>query len=258
MIPRIQGFIKYRHLLLEFVIRDIKTRYRRSVLGLLWTLLNPLLTMLVMTFVFSRVFRSDIEHFPVYLLSGLTIYNFFSESTNNAMMSIIGGSSLIKKIYIPKYLFPLSKVISTLVNLTASFLALLFVMLITGVQITPYALLLIIPMLYIFLFALGLGLFLSPLAVFFRDIIHFYSVLLMMWMYLTPLFYPLSILPGMAQKLIRLNPLTNIVECVRLLTLNGTMPPLWLHLACLFPGIVVCTFGLIVFYRTQDKFILFI
>jgi ABC-type polysaccharide/polyol phosphate export permease len=251
-----RGFLKYRGLLWEFVERDIKTRYRRSVLGLFWTLLNPLLTMAVMTAVFSTLFRSDIQNFPVYLLSGFTIYNFFSESTNNAMTSIISGSSLIKKIYIPKYLFPLSKIISTLVNLIASFIALIFVMLATGARLSLNVIFLLIPMAYIFLFALGVGLILSSLVVFFRDIAHFYGVLLLLWMYMTPLFYPMEILPDLARRIVQMNPLTGIVEYTRVITLYGTLPPPELNIICLIPGVIACMLGLWIFYHTQDRFIL--
>ena len=256
VLPYVRGFFKYRSLLIEFVERDIKTRYRRSILGLLWTLLNPLLTMIVMTVVFSTLFRSNIENFPVYILSGYTIYNFFSESTNSAMNSVIGGSSLIKKVYIPKYLFPLSKVLSTVVNLIASFIALLLVMLFTKTTVTANVLLIIFPMLYLFLFSLGIGMILSSLALFFRDIIHLYGVLLTLWMYLTPLFYPLEILPAWTKVIVQINPLTSIIEYTRLITLYGAIPPLELNLICMIPGVISCAFGLWIFYNTQDKFIL--
>lgn len=256
ILPYLRGFLKYRSLLIEFVERDIKTRYRRSILGLFWTLLNPLLTMTVMTIIFSTLFESSIENFPVYLLSGLTIFNFFSESTNNAMSSIIGGSSLIKKVYIPKYLFPLSKVMSTLVNLTASFIALILVMIFTKTRLTVNLLLLILPMFNLFLFSLGIGLMLSSLALFFRDVIHFYGVLTMLWMYMTPLFYPLEILPPQTRAIVQLNPLTNIIEYTRIITLYGAIPPFELNIICFIPGAIVCMLGLWVFYNVQDRFIL--
>ena len=250
------GLIKYRSLLKEFVFRDIKTRYRRSVLGLFWTLLNPLLTMTVMAILFSTLFRGNIANFPLYLLSGFMIYNFFSESTNNALYSIISGSSLIKKVYIPKYLFPLSKVLSTLVNLVASCLALIIVAVFTGAPITLNLLLLIFPILYIFLFSLGVGLILSSIALFFRDVIHFYSVILMLWMYMTPLFYPLDILPPWTMKIVLLNPLTSIIDYTRMITLYGTFPSFNLNIICLIPGVIACGLGLWIFYNTQDRFIL--
>lgn len=252
----IQGFIKYKPLLIEFVERDLKTRYRRSVLGVFWTLLNPLLTMTVMTFVFSNLFKSNVPNFPVYLLAAQTILLFFSEATTTAMNSIIMGSSLIKKIYIPKYLFPLSKILSTLVNLGASFLALVIVMIFTGVKIKLTLVLAILPMIYISLFAFGIGLILSSIAMFFRDTIHLYGIILVLLTYMTPLFYPLEILKGTTLRVIEMNPLTSIVEYMRLVTLYGAIPPFELNIICLIPGVMSLVIGLWVFYNTQDKFIL--
>ncbi len=242
----------------ELVVRDIKTRYRRSVLGLLWTLLNPLLMMMILTVVFSTLFKSSIEHFPVYLLTGQAIFNFFSEATNNAMSSIITGSSLIRKVYIPKYLFVISKIISTLVNLVASFCALLIVMAATGVPITWAILGAILPIIYVFVLATGIGLLLSSIAVFFRDTVHFYGILLTAWMYLTPMFYPVSILPDNIKPFVDANPMYNIILCLRSITLDGQMAPFSVHLSCIAWSCAMLILGLSVFYRTQDRFILHI
>ena len=116
----IHNLMKYRHLISELVMRDIKVKYKKSILGLLWTLLNPLLTMIVLTIVFSNLFRFDIENYPVYLITGQVMFNFFSEATNLAMMSINDNAQLIKKVYIPKYIFPISKCLSSFVNLIFS------------------------------------------------------------------------------------------------------------------------------------------
>ena len=142
----IENFMKYKPLLSELTMRDIKTRYRRSVMGVLWSLLNPLCQMIVLSIVFSNIFRSDIENFPLYILSGQVIFNFFSESTSNAMSAIIGSASLIKKAYIPKYLFVLSRIMSSAVNLLASFAALIVVMLVTRAEFHITILLSFIPM----------------------------------------------------------------------------------------------------------------
>ncbi len=119
----IQNFIRFRPLLSELIARDIKIKYRRSVLGVLWTLLNPLMMMIVLSIVFSNLFKFNVENFPIYLLSGQVIFNFYSDSTNTAMNSILGSASLIKKVYIPKYLFVLSRICSSVINLAASFSA---------------------------------------------------------------------------------------------------------------------------------------
>lgn len=252
----LNSFYKYRTLLFEFVKRDIKIRYRRSVLGLLWTLLNPLLSMIIITIVFSTLFKNNIENFPVYLMAGQTIFNFYSESTTSAMNSIITSSSLIKKIYIPKYLFPLSKILSTMINLIASFIALICIMLITGIDIKPSILLSVFPILYVSMFSFGMGLILSCIALFFRDTLHFYRVFITMLTYLTPLFYPIEILPKLTRYIVQMNPLTNIIEYMRIITLYGTVPPMSLNIICIIPCIISIVCGLWLFYNVQDKFIL--
>ncbi|WP_108992959.1 ABC transporter permease [Paenibacillus agaridevorans] len=254
----LRGFFKYRNLLMELVIRDIKTRYRRSVLGLLWTLLNPLLTMIVMTIVFSALFRTQIEHFPVYLLSGSILFTLNIEATNTALTSIIGNGSLIKKVYIPKYLFPLSRVVSSLVNFCFAFLALLIVMAVTGAPFQLSMLLAIVPVFYLVLFTTGLSLALSALTVFFRDIAHLYSVFALLWTYLTPIFYPITIIPERYMVLFEWNPMFHYVNYFRKLILEGTVPGLTENLLCLSIGIMALAIGLVTFYRTQDRFILHI
>ena len=254
----LNGFWKFKPLLKELVVRDVKVRYRKSFLGLLWTLLNPLFMMIIMTIVFSSVFRANIEHFPAYLLAGQICFNFFNESTNSAMNAIITNGSLIKKVYVPKYLFPVSKVFSTLVNLGASVVVLLVVMLVTKVPLNGNVIWILIPLSGLILFCVGLGLVLSSIAVFFRDMLHFYSVITLALSYLTPLFYPVEILPDTVQRVVYLNPLTNIVQCVRAATLYGTMPELQLMVASVVPGLILFVFGFYLFYRTQDKFILYL
>ncbi len=253
-----EGFIKYKPLLRELVTRDVKVRYRKSFLGLMWTLLNPLFMMIIMTVVFSNIFRANIEHFPAYLLAGQICFNFFNESTTNAMHSILGNGSLLKKVYVPKYLFPVSKVFSTLINLFASVIVLLAVMLVTGVPLNFNCLWVLVPICGLILFSVGVGLVLSTVAVFFRDMIHFYGVLTLALSYLTPLFYPIEILPGYVRTIVTLNPLTNIVECVRVATLYGSMPEIPLLAASVLPGVFLLIFGFFVFHRSQDKFILYL
>ena len=159
----IQNFKKFRPLLNELIARDIKIKYRRSVLGVLWTLLNPLCMMIVLSVVFSNLFKFDIENFPVYLLSGQLIFNFYSESTTNSMSAILSNGPLIKKIYVPKYLFVLSRVFSSTINLLASFTAMVCVMLAMRVELHYTVLLAPIPLMFIVLFSLGVGLILSAI-----------------------------------------------------------------------------------------------
>ena len=255
---RIEVFMKYRNLLENLVSRDIKVRYQKSVLGMLWTVLNPLLMMVVITIVFSTLFRQNIENFPIYYLTGSLIFSFNSETTNNALYSVLFNASLMKKVYIPKYLFPLSKTVSGLVNLGFSLIAMFLVMLILNVEFKVTLLLLPIPVFYTFLFSTGLGLFLAAVTVFFRDIAHFYGVFVMAWTYLTPIFYPVDILPGAVMKLMQLNPMYHYVDYVRQLVLYGTFPSMRENLICFLYGVIMLLIGTAVFFKKQDKFILYI
>lgn len=255
---RLNVFLKYKNLLFNLVSRDIKVRYRRSVLGLLWTVLNPLLMMIVITIVFSTLFKQNIPYFPIYYLSGSLIFAFNSETTSNALYSIIGNSSLMKKVYIPKYLFPLSKVVSGLVNLGFSLMAMLVVMIVLNVPFHSTLLLLPIPIFYTFLFSTGLGLILATLTVFFRDIAHFYGVFVMAWTYFTPIFYPETILPPKVMLVMKFNPMYHFVSYSRELVMYGTFPGMKENLICFLIGVIFFVVGLLIFYKKQDRFVLYI
>jgi ABC-type polysaccharide/polyol phosphate export permease len=252
------NFWKYKGLLKEFVIRDLKIKYRRSVLGYLWSLLNPLLMMVVLTAVFSSMFRFDIPNFPIYLLSGQIIFNFFAEATTVSMSSILGSGGLIKKVYVPKYIFPLSRVISSFVTLLFSLVAVIIVVLVTNVKLTPIVLFFPLPLIYIFIFATGVGLILSVLAVYFRDMLHLYTVLLSAWMYLTPIFYPVSAVPEYVRTVIYANPMYYFVESFRDVLLYNQFPSLQTNLICIMYSLSALILGLIVFYKNQNKFVLHI
>ena len=242
-------------------MRDIKTKYRRSVLGLLWTVLNPLLMMTVLSIVFSYFFSryGDVENFPVYLLCGQVIFNFFNESTSIAMGSIVHSGELIKKVYVPKYLFPITKVMSSGVNLLSSMIALVIVMVVTRSRVTPTVLLAVFPLLYVLLFSTGVSLFLSAAAVSFRDLMHLYSVVTTAWMYLTPVIYPMSILDGAprwAVFIINANPLTAFIKIFRAVVLDGVTAPWILHVQSIIWCGIALVIGSLVFKKSQDKFIL--
>lgn len=256
MIVHVSTFWRYKWLLYELVLRDLKIKYRSSVLGYLWSLLNPLMMMTVLTIVFSTLFRFDIPNYPVYLLSGQLIYSFFSEATNMSMSSIINSASLIKKVYIPKYIFPVSRVLSSFVTLLLSLLAMVIVMVVTQVKFTWVILFFPIPLIYILIFSIGMGLLLSVLAVYFRDVIHLYSVLLSAWMYLTPIMYPINMVPDYVKRFIFWNPMYYFVEIFRQIVLYGEWPSLEMHLICLGFALLALVTGLFVFYKNQKNFIL--
>lgn len=257
----ISVFVKYRALISQLVMRDIKTKYRRSVLGLVWTVLNPLLMMTVLSIVFSYFFKryGDIDNFPVYLLCGQVIFNFFNESTSIAMGSIIHSGELIKKVYVPKYLFPITKVMSSGVNLLASMIALVIVMLVTRAKVTPTVLLAVFPLLYVLLFSVGVSLFLSAAAVSFRDLLHLYGVVTTAWMYLTPVIYPMAILedaPKWVVFIINANPLTAFIKIFRCVVLEGVTAPAILHVQSIAWCAAALLIGSLVFKKSQDQFIL--
>ncbi len=251
-------FLRYRYLLYNLITRDIKVKYRRSVLGIVWSILNPLLMMLVMTAVFSKVFKFNVPNFPVYYLLGSTIWNFFSEATNSAIMSILGASSLIKKVYIPKYIFPIQKVLFAFVNMLFSLIAVVFIFLVTKTPITGTALLLPIPLLYVLFFAMGISMLLSALTVYFRDVLHLYAVILTAWMYFTPIFYPVNALPQMMQNILKINPLYHYVSYVRDILMYNTVPSFSANFICFIWAAVSMVIGFFVFKKLQGKFILYI
>ena len=252
----VQNFLKFRPLLNELVARDVKIKYRRSVLGVLWTLLNPLLMMVVLSVVFSNLFKFDIEYFPIYLLSGQVIFNFYNDATTTSMSAILGSANLIKKVYIPKYLFVMSRICSCVINLMASFTALVLVMLAMRVELHYTIFLSFIPISLLIVFSFGVGLFLAAVTVKFRDIIHLYSVFTTALMYLTPVIYPMSMLPSWLATVVRANPLTNYLTIFRDLMINNRMFSIFDLGIALIEAILALTIGLYVFYRNQDTFIL--
>lgn len=218
---------RYRDLLWSLVQRDLTVRYKRSILGFLWTMLNPLLIMLVMTIVFSTFFAS-IEHYPVYLLSGMLLWNFFSQSTMVATNNLIWAGGLVNKIYIPKSVFVVSAILVGLINLLLALIPLALIMLFTGASFSIALFFLPIPVFLTFVFALGVGLIVSTLAVFFIDVVDIYQVALTVLMYLTPLFYPIDAVPPKYLFFIHLNPVFYFVQIFRLPIYQGVLPESYL------------------------------
>ncbi len=255
----VSGLFKFKDLLQQLVIRDIKLKYRRSFLGYLWSVLNPLGTMIVVALIFSQIFRFEVQNYPAYLICGQVIFNFILESTNAAIVSITGNASLLKKTYVPKYIFTISKVSSSMVNMIFSMIALVLVVMITGVKFTPYSLLSILVILQVYVYALGLGLFLAQVSVFFRDIQYIFGVLTTLWMYCTPIFYPITILPNNIGRIITMfNPLVSYVTQFRELLVYGRLPSMDLIISGILWSIFVLIIGLISFKKNQDEFILYI
>lgn len=256
----VQHLLKYKPLLRELVVRDLKVKYRRSFLGYLWSLLNPLLMMMVMTIVFSFMFKSNIENFPLYLICGNTLWGFFNESTNMAMSSVLNNGALIKKVYIPKFIFPVSRVLSCFVTMSFSLAAILIVMLATRTPFHWVLLLFPVPMLLLLVFCTGIGMVLSALAVYFRDIMHLYGVITMAWMYLTPIFYPLDpeMLPIQIINIIKCNPMYHYITFFREIAIYGQVPEIGTWIFCAASAMISLAIGLTVFRKMQKNFILYL
>ena len=254
----ISNFTKYKFLLVELVKRDIKGKYKDSVLGLLWSFLNPLLTMVVLTFIFSYVFKMSIDNFPVYFLTGFLIFNLFNAATNGAMESIKGNAGIIKKIYLPKYMFALGTTCSELVNFLISLIVLVLVMIVTKAPFHPTIIFTIIPVFLLVIMAIGVGLILATLTTFFTDIRYLYGVFTMTLMYASAIFYPVEVLPQQYQFLFELNPVYLAIAGARDAILGGIFPNIKYMIVLGIVAFVLLFIGMYIFYKYQDKFILYL
>ncbi len=251
---------RFMPLLKNLVSKDFKIKYRRSVLGVAWSVLNPLFTMLVITTVFGKLLKIQIDNFATYYIVGFAIWNFFSEATSSSLSSILSSAALIKKVYVPKYIFPLEKCLFSLVNFFFTLIAVVIVMLFQGVVPSVTAVLFPIPVLYCFIFVCGASLFLSAATVYFRDIQHLYGVLLTMLMYLTPIIYPLDLLKEheFVLRIVEINPITHYVEYFRGLIMYNNIPGIKENLVCVAMSLGMFLIAALVFKKAQRKFILHI
>ena len=247
---------KYNFLIRQLVARDFKTKYKRSVLGMLWSFLNPLLTMSIQYVVFSTLFQSSIPNFVIYLLTGIICFNFFSEATNMCLMSIIGNATLINKVYVPKYIYPFSRTLSSGINLLLSLVPLMIMMIVTRTPLTPAVFLLPFGLFCLFLLSYGVGLILATMMVFFRDTQFLWGIFSMLLMYLTPIFYPETIIPARFLEIYRLNPLYQVITFIRTLLMDGVSPSPSVYLTCLVVCAVPFLLGMLIFKKNQDKFVL--
>ena len=247
---------QYRYLLKTLVVRDFKIKYRASMLGVLWSFLNPLLMTFVYMFVFSTLFRSSIENFVVYLMSGIILFNYFSEASNLGMQSIVGNAGLIKKVYMPKYIFPISKVLSSGINLCISLIPLLIMMLLTGVRFSKSLLLIPLVLLFLIVFCIGVSLTLASAMVYFRDVQFLWGILLTILNFVSPIFYPESIIPARFITIYHMNPMYQYLFFMRTITLGGISPTPVTYLYCTLASLLSLAVGLFVFRRSQSKFVL--
>lgn len=260
-------FEKDKFILRQLVTKDFKIKYRRSVLGVAWSVLNPLLMMIVMSIVFSTIFAQGRngsitpEMYPLYLIVGNVTFSVMSESTNQALMSIIWASSLLKKVKVHRWVFPVQKVLFSLVNFAFSLVAVALVMLWFHVVPSWHLILLPVCLLLLMCFCMGLGMMLSALAVFFRDVMHLWTVVITAWMYLTPIFWTTDYISHMAhwiQVLVVVNPMYNYLQFMRDIFLFNTVPSSLTFGLCAVWAVLALAIGYAVFHKTEHKFILYI
>jgi ABC-type polysaccharide/polyol phosphate export permease len=254
LVEELLALIKYKDLVIQFVSRTIKTRYKRSVLGVAWTLLNPLLTTIVLTIVFSAVFRFAVEHYAVYVLCGLITWNFYSSTTSAAMGEMIWSGSLLSRIYVPKSVFAVSAIGTGLVNLVLSLIPLLGIAWILGIPPGPALLVLPLSILLLAVFALGVGLLLATAAVYFADMVPVYGVVLTIWMYATPIIYPISAVPAQYAWILKLNPLYYLVDIIRLPIYEGRVPELTTWLISAACALLALVLGGLIFTAKSDEY----
>ena len=262
---------KYEFLIEQLVGRDFKVKYKRSILGVFWSFLNPLMMMLVQYVVFSNFFfrGSGMEHYAIYLLAGIVTFNGFNDCTTQAMRAITSNATLITKVYVPKYIYPVTKVMSASLNVIFSLVPLILVTVVYGLfndlYLKPSILLLPVILILYFFFIMGISFIVSSLMVFFHDVEFLWGVLTTMWMYATPIIYPISMLQDagstvgkIALTVVELNPLTHYVNFVRDILINGCSPGLSEYAICIAWAVVSMVIGVTVFRKTQDKFVLYI
>ncbi len=268
MIKKIfNNFYRYSFLLRQLISRDFKVKYKRSVLGIVWSLLYPLLMLTVMTVIFSSFMKFKVEgtNYIVYLMIGIVCFNFLSEATNLSLGTIIDNYSLINKVYIPKYIFPLSKILFVFINFLLTLIPLFLIILLSKVGLGVYPAYIgikYIYLIYIFfcllIFIIGLGLIFSSISVFFRDVIYIYGIFLTIWNYFTPIFYNVEMLPPLLQKVMNFNPMYQILKATRQIVLYGQTPSLMTFCAITIFALIFFSLGVLIFRKNQDKFIYYI
>ena len=258
---------KYQFLMFQLIMRDFKVKYKRSVLGVLWSILQPVLMMAVMAIVFSQMFKFKVEgtNYLVYLMTGLIMFNYFSEASSNAMTSVVFNFTLINKVYIPKYIFPISKCLFVGINFLFTLIPWFAIILLSYVGLGQYPAsincwYILLPYIFIclFMFTLGIGMILACISVFLRDMFYIYTIILSIWNYLTPVFYSIEILPSSLQSLFKLNPLYMFITCARSIVLNGQRPSIMQLLVIGAVSCITMIIGLLFFRKKQDKFIYYI
>lgn len=254
----LQRIKEQKFLFTELVKRDFKKKYKRTYLGMVWSLLSPLLTLLVMRVVFTHFFGNNIEHYTTYLFCGNIVYAFFNDATNGGMCSLMDNSNTFSKINVPKYLFLFSRTVSSLINFGLTFAVFIIFCLIDGVAFSLAFLSLAYPILCLIIFNLGVGLILSALFVFFRDIQYLWGIFTMLLMYMSAIFYDETAFSPTVQKLFYANPVFVYIKYFRIAVIEGRLPSLEHHILALLYAVVVFLIGALIYKKNNHKFLYYI
>lgn len=249
---------KYRFLFEELVHRDFTKKYKRTILGIAWSVLSPLLTLLVMNIVFGTLLGSNIEHYTIYLFSGQLVFSFFSDSTNEGMTSLLNNADIFTKVNVPKYMFLFSKNISSLINFGITLVVYFLFVVADGVSITWRFLLLLYPISCLVIFNLGVGLILSALYVFFRDIQYLYGIFTMLLMYMSAIFYSIETFPQIGRNLFLLNPVYVYIRYFRKIVLEQTIPTIWFHMIAIGYAVIVFGIGCWIYKKKNHSFLYYV
>ena len=251
-------FEELKFLFEELVKRDFIKKYKRTILGIGWSVLSPLLMMFVMQIVFYHFFGIQIENYATYLLCGQIIFNYYTESTNDGMMSLYENSAILTKMNVPKYLFIFSKNVAGLINFSCTLIVLFACIFVEGVELSWRVILIIFPIICILVFNLGIGMILSALFVFFRDIKWLYGVFLQALGYVSGIFYDINTFSPMAQKMFMLNPIFVYIKYFRAVVMYKEVPGLFHHFLCILYATITFIIGLIIYKKNNYKFVYYI
>lgn len=246
---------QYREMLMNLVRKGLRTRYKGSVLGFLWTFINPLLQLCIYSVVFSIIVRANVDRYYIYLFVALVPWMFFASSIQESASSIVGNKDLVKKIYFPRIVIPLSVVFTAFMNMLFSMVIVFAAILISGIGLNGSVLFLPIIMIAELLFTIGISIIVAGLNVYFRDIEHIMGILMMMWFYLTPILYTVDMIPERLRIVFTLNPMSGFISCYRDILYYGQMPNLLTILPTLGVSLLVIVFGVFLFQRLQRGFV---
>ncbi len=254
----IERLRKHQFLFEELVKRDFKGKYKRTILGMLWSLLSPLMQLAVMAMVFTRFFGRTTPHYAIYLFSGNLIFSYFSEATNQGMTALESNAHIFSKINVPKYIFLLSKNVSSLINFLLTLVIYFIFVAIDGLPFRWSFITLVYPVICLLVFNVGMGLILSAMYIFFKDVKYLYSILTMLMMYMSAIFYTLDAFTAWQQAAFYLNPIYTYISYFRSVVIDGVIPPIWHHGLCFNYAALALLVGAVMYRKNNYKFLYYI